>query len=167
MNIAHNTIRMTGTNGGAAFWAASKLDDGYGNINVVNNIIQNETSGYAVNLYNDGNLGTDKINFQNNVMYTAGETFFRAASSTSGDFAAFVAATGATNCVNKQVTFAGNDILEPENTLDGDLLTALPLDYVTTDITGRERPEEDITIGAYEYDWTPVMAAGYRGDVNS
>ena len=45
VNVAYNTIRMTGSNGGAAFWASSKLADGYGNISVVNNIIQNETSG--------------------------------------------------------------------------------------------------------------------------
>ena len=32
VNIAHNTFRMTGTNGGAAFWLSSKLDAGYGNI---------------------------------------------------------------------------------------------------------------------------------------
>ena len=164
VNIANNTFRMTGTNGGAAFWASSALATGYGNVNVVNNIIQNETSGYAVNLYNDGNLGIDKINFQNNVMYTAGETFFRAASSTTGDFAAFVTATGATNCVNKQVTFASDDILMPANDLDGDLLTAQSLSYVTTDITGKTRPATGITIGAYEYDATdavPSMTEGW------
>ena len=162
-NIAHNTIRMTGTNGGAAFWAASTLADGYGNINVVNNIIQNETSGYAVNLYNDGNLGTDKINFQNNLMYTAGETFYRAASATSGDFASFVEKTGATGCVNKEVAFF-EGTAEPMDNLDGDLLTALPLSYVTTDITGKERPATAISIGAYEYDDTdvaPTMAESY------
>ena len=164
VNVANNTFRMTGTNGGAAFWASSKLDEGYGNINVVNNIIQNETSGYAVNLYNDGNLGTDKINFQNNIIYTAGETFFRAASSTSGDFATFVQKTGATNCVNKQVTFASDDILMPANNLDGDLTTAQSLSYVTIDVAGTERPATGISIGAYEYsaeDAVPVMLEGY------
>jgi hypothetical protein len=170
VNVAHNTIRMTGTKGGAAFWAASKLDDGYGNINVVNNIIQNETDGFAVNLYNDVNLGTGKINFQNNVMFTAGTTFFRASSSTTGDFATFVEKTSATNCLNKQVAFVSNDILLPDNTLDGDLLTALPLDYVATDITGRERPAEGRTIGAYEFDDSPrvapTMAEGYPKVLN-
>ena len=164
-NVVYNTIRMKGDAGGAAFWASSKLDDGYGNINVVNNIIQNETSGYAVNLYNDANLGTDKINFQNNVIYTAGETFFRAASSTTGDFATFVEKTGATACVNKQVSFLSENILEPANNLEGDLLTAKALAYVTTDISGKERPAENITIGAYEFDPNandaPVMADGY------
>ena len=165
VNVANNTIRMTGTNGGAAFWASSTLADGYGNVNVVNNIIQNETSGYAVNLYNDNNLGIDKINFQNNVMYTAGETFFRASESTTGDFDAFVTATGSTNCINKQVSFLSENVLEPANTLDGDLLTAVALDYVTTDINGKARPTEGITIGAYEYDTNadiaPVMAEAY------
>lgn len=164
VNVANNTFRMTGTNGGAAFWASSTLADGYGNVNVVNNIIQNETNGYAVNLYNDGNLSADKIKFQNNVMYTAGETFFRASASTTGDFDAFVTATSSTDCVNKQVTFASDDILMPANDLEGDLLTAQTLDYVTTDVTGKERPATGISIGAYEYDATdavPVMAEGY------
>ena len=165
VNVANNTFRMTGTNGGAAFWASSALANGYGNINVVNNIIQNETSGYAVNLYNDGNLSADKINFQNNVMYTAGETFFRASTSTTGDFDTFVEKTGATGCINKQVSFLSENVLEPANTLYGDLLTAVALDYVTTDINGKARPTENITIGAYEYDTNadaaPVMAETY------
>lgn len=164
ISIANNTFRMTGTNGGPVFWASSKFDEGYGvGINVVNNIIQNETNGYAVNLYNDVNLG--KINFQNNVMYTAGETFFRASASTTGDFDAFVTATGSTNCINKQVSFLSENVLEPANTLDGDLLTAVALNYVTTDVNGKVRPTESITIGAYEYDTNanaaPVMAETY------
>ncbi|MBP3768060.1 MAG: DUF4465 domain-containing protein, partial [Prevotella sp.] len=164
VNVANNTFRMTGTDGGAAFWASAKLADEYGNINVVNNIIQNETSGYAVNLYNDGNLGTGKINFRNNLIYTAGETFFRAATSTTGDFDAFVTATGATGCINKQVEFFEGSC-EPKSTLDGDLLTAVALSYVTTDINGTARPAENITIGAYEYDpdvtRIPALAEGY------
>lgn len=164
-NVAYNTIRMKGENGGAAFWASSKLDEGYGNNNIVNNIIQNETDGYAVNLYNDDNLGTDKINFQNNVIYTDGETFYRAASSTSGDFASFVEKTGATGCVNKKVTFLAENVLEPSDDLDGDLTTAKVLTYVTTDITGKERSAENPTIGAYEYDpnaqSAPVMQENY------
>ncbi len=163
VNVANNTFRMTGAKGGPAFWASSKFAEGYGTgINVVNNIIQNETDGYAVNLYNDDNLG--KINFQNNLMYAAGSTFFRAASETTGDFATFVEKTGATGCINKQVEFASNDILMPATTLDGDLLKAVPLSYVTTDVTGKERPTENISIGAYEYsneNVVPMMAEGY------
>ena len=129
---------------------------------MVNNIIQNETDGYALNLYSDANL--TKINFQNNIMYTTGTTFFRAATSTTGDFDAFVTATSATGCVNKLVTFQSDDYLMPATTLDGDLLTALPLSYVTTDIEGYARPTENISIGAYEYSnetETATMAEGY------
>ena len=165
VNVANNTFRMTGENGGAAFWASVALANGYGNINVVNNIIQNETNGYAVNLYNDSNLGIDKFNFQNNIIYTAGETFFRAASGTTGDFATFVEKTSATGCINKKAEFVSDDILEPASTLDGDLLKAQSLSYVTTDINGTARPAENSTIGAYEYDADltriPVIAEGY------
>lgn len=159
--IANNTIRLHGENTGVALWL---LDKPMGeNVNVLNNIIQNEGSGYAVNLYNDENLG--KIAFRNNVIYTAGETFFRASSGNDGDFAAFVQKTGATGCINKQVSFLSDAVLEPADNLDGDLLKALALDYVTTDINGKARPAEDITIGAYEYDAdaasAPVMQDGY------
>ena len=159
--IANNTIRLHGENTGPALWL---LDKPLGeNVNVVNNIIQNEGSGYAVNLYNDENL--DKITFKNNIIYTAGATFFRATSGNDGDFAAFVQKTGATGCINKQVSFLSDAVLEPADNLGGDLLKALALDYVTTDINGKARPAEDITIGAYEYDAdaasAPVMQDGY------
>lgn len=161
VTIAHNTIRMTGTNGGAAFWVSSKFEAGYGNINVVNNIIQNETNGYAVNLYADENLG--KVNFQNNIIYTAGADFFRAATANKGNFDAFVTATGATACINKKVDFLSDNVLEPANNLDGDLLTAKALSYVSTDIAGKARPATGISIGAYEYtpDMVPTMLAEY------
>lgn len=159
--IANNTIRLHGENTGPALWL---LDKPLGeNVNVVNNIIQNEGSGYAVNLYNDENL--DKITFKNNIIYTAGATFFRATSGNEGDFAAFVQKTGATGSINKQVSFLSDAVLEPADNLDGDLLKALPLDYVTTDVNGKARPAEDITIGAYEYDAdaasAPVILDGY------
>ena len=164
VNIAYNTIRVTGSESGAAFWVSNKFDDGYGEgINVVNNVIQNETNGYAVNLYNDANIG--KINFENNIIYTAGATFWRAGSGNEGDFADFAEKNGATDCVNKQVNFLSDDVLEPADDLDGDLTTAKTLDYVSTDITGKERPAENATIGAYEYDASaqsaPEMAEGY------
>ena len=159
--IANNTIRLHGDNTGVALWL---LDKPLGeNVNVVNNIIQNEGSGYAVNLYNDENL--DKITFKNNIIYTAGPTFFRATSGNDGDFAAFVQKTGATGCINKLVSFLSDAVLEPADDLDGDLLKALALNYVTTDINGKARPAENVTIGAYEYDATaiaaPVMQDGY------
>ena len=161
VNFANNTIRLSGENTGAALWLIKALTGE--NINVVNNIIQNEGSGYAVNFYNDENL--TKIAFRNNVMTTAGETFYRASSGTTGNFASFVTATSAEGSINKTLTFLSDAVLEPADNLDGDLLKAVGLDYVTTDITGKARPAESITIGAYEYDAnatsTPAMLEGY------
>lgn len=164
--IANNTIRLNGENTGVALWL---LDKPLGeNVNVVNNIIQNEGSGYAVNLYNDENIG--KIAFKNNIIYTAGETFFRATSGNEGDFTAFVENTGATGSISKKVNFLSDAVLEPADNLEGDLQKALALAYVTTDINGKARPEEDITIGAYEFDadavGAPVMQEGYPAVVS-
>ncbi len=164
VNVANNTIRMTGEQGGAAFWASSKLSEGYGNVLVVNNIIQNESNGYAVNLYHDDNLAEGLFTFQNNTFYTAGETFFRASASTTGDFDAFVEKTGATDCINEKVNFLSDLILEPADDLEGQLLTAKPLSYVSVDVNGTERNAETPTIGAYEYsdeNEPPVLAEGY------
>jgi hypothetical protein len=163
VNIAHNTIRMTGDNGGAAFWLSSKLDDAYGEgINVVNNIIQNETSGYAVNLYNDANLA--KVNFSHNLMWAAGETFFRASSGTEGDFSLFAEKNAADSCFNRQAVFAADDVLEPTSTLGDTLFMTKQLDYVATDINGTAR-RQHATMGAYEYDYDltriPAMAQDY------
>lgn len=159
--IANNTIRLSGENSGAALWLTDKLSGE--NVNVVNNIIQNEGNGFAINLYNDENIG--KLSFLNNTVYTAGDTFYRASSGTTGDYDAFVEATGAVGSVNKAVAFLSDAVLEPADDLDGDLLTAVGLDYVATDINGKARPEENVTIGAYEYDATatsaPVMQDGY------
>ena len=159
VNVANNTFLMKGTNGGAAFWLSSKLDDGYGNINVINNIIQNETNGTAISIYDDANAS--KINFQNNVIYTAGSKFYLPGSQ---DYDYFLTVTGATGTVNKQATFLSDDVLEPANDLDGDLLTAQTLSYATTDLNGKARPATGATIGAYEYSATDealVMNEGF------
>lgn len=158
--IANNTIRLTGSNSAAALRFQGNLSEDAPNIVVVNNIIQNEANNFATYLNSEANAA--KLTFQNNLMYSNGTNF--ASIGGAKTFDEFVTATGATNCVNKQVTFASNDILMPDDDLDGDLLTAQALDYVTTDVTGKARPATGISIGAYEYDATdavPVMAEGY------
>ncbi len=159
--IANNTIRLTGSNSGAALRFQSNISGDEPNITIVNNIIQNEANNFATYLNSEANAA--KLTFQNNLMYSNGSNF--ASIGAAKTFDEFVTATGATNCINKQVTFLSDDVLEPANTLDGDLLTAQSLSYVTTDINGKERPTENITIGAYEYDTNadvaPVMDEAY------
>ena len=159
--IANNTIRLTGSNSGAALRFQSNISGDEPNITIVNNIIQNEANNFATYLNSEANAA--KLTFQNNLMYSNGSNF--ASIGAAKTFDEFVTATGATNCINKQVSFLSDEVLEPANTLDGDLLTAVALDYVTTDINGKVRPTEGITIGAYEYDTNanaaPVMAEAY------
>jgi hypothetical protein len=159
--IANNTIRLTGSNSGAALRFQSNISGDEPNITIVNNIIQNEANNFATYLNSEANAA--KLTFQNNLMYSNGSNF--ASIGAAKTFDEFVTATGATNCINKQVSFLSENVLEPANTLDGDLLTAVALDYVTTDINGKVRPTEGITIGAYEYDTNadvaPVMAEVY------
>lgn len=159
--IANNTIRLTGSNSGAALRFQSNISGDEPNITIVNNIIQNEANNFATYLNSEANAA--KLTFQNNLMYSNGSNF--ASIGAAKTFDEFVTATGATNCINKQVSFLSENVLEPANTLDGDLLTAVALDYVTIDINGKVRPTEGITIGAYEYDTNanaaPVMAEAY------
>lgn len=159
--IANNTIRLTGSNSGAALRFQSNISGDEPNITIVNNIIQNEANNFATYLNSEANAA--KLTFQNNLMYSNGSNF--ASIGAAKTFDEFVTATGATNCINKQVSFLSDEVLEPANTLDGDLLTAQSLSYVTTDINGKERPTENITIGAYEYDTNadvaPVMDEAY------
>ena len=159
VNVANNTFRMKGNSGGAAFWLSARLNDEAQNINIVNNIFQNETNGAAISIYDDTNAA--KLNFANNLVYTAGTTFYLP---NSQNYDYFLTTTGATGTVNKLASFLSDNVLEPANDLDGDLLTAQALSYVTTDINGNSRPATGGTIGAYEYkanDAALIMNEGF------
>lgn len=109
VNFDHNSIRVTNapypvSDGATGLWFSSTLTEGVAaNVNVTNNIVANEATGFAVNLYNDGNL--DAIKFENNTLYTAGETFARASSGTTMDYAAWTTKTGETGGENTLVAF--------------------------------------------------------------
>lgn len=156
VNYANNTIRQTGT-AGAAMWFSGVQD---GEVNVINNVIQNESGSHVYNIYKNDNYG--KIHFANNTVYTTGGTFAKATDDVA-TFDDWTAASGETGSYNKQVTFLSDEILEPENDLDGDLLKAQPLTYVKTDINGTPRAAQP-TIGAYEYNASteaPLMLDAY------
>lgn len=109
VNFDHNSIRVTNapspvSDGATGLWFSSTLTDGAAaNVNVTNNIVANEATGFAVNLYNDGNLSA--IKFANNTLYTAGTTFARASSGTTMDHATWTTKTGETGGENTLVAF--------------------------------------------------------------
>ncbi|MCM1109370.1 MAG: DUF4465 domain-containing protein [Clostridium sp.] len=154
LNIAHNSVRLTGTDG-RAMWFNDSMGEG---VNVVNNIFQNETAGPVYRFYKEANVAT--VNLSHNVISTSGTTFAHA----GGDIATYedwLALSAEADGYNETVSFLSDEILEPAE--EGSLLHAAALDYVTVDITGTPRAGQP-TIGAYEYNASaeaPVVAEGY------
>ncbi len=145
VKVAHNTILMKGT-AGPNLWFSSVMG---GSVNVVNNILQNEGKGYVYNTNKTDNF--QKVAFSNNVVYTNGDFFaFGSSSDKYATFDDWKTASGESDSYNKQAVFLHEEILEPSNDLDGDLLKASVLAYVTKDINETVRATQP-TIGAYEY----------------
>lgn len=155
IDIANNTVRLTGEVAGAALWFNDAMKE---SVTAVNNILQNEAGGYVYRFYKEGNEKT--VTFSNNVLSTSGSVlaFNKTDIATFDDWTAL---TGESNSHAETVTFLSDDILEPA--AEGSLLSALPLAYVTTDICGTPRAAQP-TIGAYEYNGSteaPTVADGY------
>ena len=161
--VAHNTmvLQSEGT-ASSPFYLESAPTTGS---RFVNNIFQQTSKGYAVR-YKNASVINDNISYEHNIIYTP-ETTFGMPTTTVGTFADWKTAVSATDeqgNLNEAAIFASANLLLPKETNDGHLLTAAVLDFVTTDITGKERSTTP-TIGAYEYDADlfviPVMADEY------
>ena len=128
----------------------------------VNNIFQALNMGCAVR-YKNASVATN-VTYEHNLFYTS-ETFgMPTAFSTFADWKTAIGATDEQANLNEQAVFASDNILLLRQDNDGHLLTATPLEFVTTDITGKARSAMP-TIGAYEYDPEvlniPTIAEGY------
>ena len=157
VNIVYNTVNM---NGNAKSTALLLNNAGIENINVLNNILMNNAGGYAYS-YNNADC-VSKPAYAHNVAYTTGSVFAYAKTDIAS-YDDWKAISKETDGQNVAVEFFDNeDILQPK--AEGNLRTAQPLAYVTTDITGTERNATTPTIGAYEFDActeAAVMAEGY------
>ena len=157
MNIAYNTVNMNGNAKSTALWFN---DTGIENMNVLNNIFMNKAGGYAYRYYKAECVG--KATYAHNVAHTSGSVFAYDKSELA-TYEDWKAVSKETDGQNVAVEFFDNeDILQPK--AEGNLRTAQPLAYVTTDITGTERNATTPTIGAYEFDActeAAEMAEGY------
>ena len=157
VNIVYNTVNM---NGNAKSTALLLNNAGIENINVLNNILMNNAGGYAYS-YNNADC-VSKPAYAHNVAYTTGSVFAYAKTDIAS-YDDWKALSKETDGQNVAVGFFDNeDILQPK--AEGNLRTAQPLAYVTTDITGTERNATTPTIGAYEFDActeAAEMAEGY------
>ncbi len=131
----------------------------------VNNIFQASSKGYAVRYRNTASINSN-ITYEHNIVFTPeGNTFGAVSAVDSFDkWKTAVGITDAQGNLSEAVVFASDDLLIPKQTNEGHLLTAASLDFVTTDITGKQRSLTP-TIGAYEFDADlfrmPVLKAGY------
>lgn len=159
VEIANNTIRMNGTS------TASSASPVYINNNVIsskflNNILQNEVGGPVIKVKNESYL--EGISFSKNALYTNNETVFAYAGNDIATFEDWVAKASDANSFAEKTSFLSNKVLEPSAI--GQLNSALPLAYVTTDLAGTIRSTTTPTIGAYEFSTEnirPEMADGY------
>ncbi len=157
VNIVYNTVNINGNAKSAAMYIN---DLNLENVNILNNIFMNQAGGYAYRYYKADCVALPK--YANNVAYTSGDVF----AYDKTDIASYddwKTKSNETDGQNVLVGFYDNeDFLAP--VAAGTLQSALPLAYVTKDITGTERNAETPTIGAYEFDAytdAPVMAEGY------
>ena len=159
--LAYNTV-VTNTPATAASPFYFNAEPAAGS-RFVNNIFQALNKGYAVRYKNT--TVAKNVTYEHNLFYTS-ETFGMP-TATYGTFADWKTAIGATDeqaNLNEAAVFASDNILLLRQDNGGHLLTALPLEFATTDITGKARSAMP-TIGAYEYDPEvlniPTIAEGY------
>lgn len=138
--LANNTIRTSGSAVYPLYIAAKQ-----NNMQVLNNIFQSEETACAVRIHAADDVSTSR--FEHNVLFSDG-TGIAFIDGDISDMEAWKTAVNSTSDHTEKVVFVDADLLRPKE--KGNLIAAEPLDFVTTDITGRLRAEIP-TIGAYEY----------------
>ena len=152
ISLYNNTVRIAG-GGGYCFYTATRNPLSFDNMLLQNNLFQNTTSSPVMWIHSnvDG-----KAKFVNNAFY--GDIVL-----TDTDVDALNALEGNSGNIAEQAEFLSEVDLHLR--AQGNLCTALPVDFITMDADGVERNAETPTIGAYEFvelsEETPVVAEGY------
>lgn len=157
IDIVYNSVNIISTTGKEetyAFYMMEKIQ----NMTVANNLLQNNAKGMVYWLKSKELFS--QISFSNNASYTTGSRFAKA----TDDMATFndwVSLSKEENAVNDSAKFLSNEslyLLEK-----GNLVSAQPLSFVTSDINHIIRHASTPTIGAYEFAEAsmPDVAAEY------
>lgn len=145
--LAHNTVRTSGANAYPLF--IQKKGD---NLQIINNLL------YSKDLPATWLPSASYVTaFEHNLLYSESGKFGKIGSDEYNDIAAWRTAINSTTDISESVQFESAEVLRPKD--KGNLVSAQVLDFVTTDITGRERAAVP-TIGAYE--WKDKIGTGCR-----
>jgi hypothetical protein len=162
INIVYNTVLMKGdASNSACFW--SDIDASLKGVVLQNNIFQNKAGGYAVRLQKESGLTSGEITFNHNVYYSSATNhLFKTGSTEYANLTLWQAVSNDAGSQRMETTFLSDKVLDLlDNT---SLIEAMPLNYVTTDINGRERGTSS-TPGAYQFNiadnTAPVLLSGY------
>lgn len=161
LNIAHNTVLLSSANA-AALSAVVFIDNNAlpESVELTNNLFQNKAGGYVYRLQKAAD--TVAIAWYNNGTYTSGSDYAYLEADVTAE-AWQQAVPSDRDGVVAEAAFINETILGLETL--GEFNNTKPLDWVSADIFGSERPSTGATMGAYEFegglDEAPVMVAGY------
>lgn len=156
LNVVYNSVLLKGE---GSMSAALNINSDMQACSVRNNIFQNEAGGFVARVQKADYVKDTQ--FSNNALFTTGTTFGYFGSNV-GSFEQWCEQAAEKNSVNEQTAFLSEEFLEPAK--EGNLKTAMPLAYVTTDLNGVPRHASAPTMGAYEYADNvpaPAMLEGY------
>lgn len=157
VDIAYNTAVVAGHENNVACY----LNDAMEAMTVRNNIFLARDNGLVYRTYKDADAAA--ITFSNNVLHTNGTVFAQTSSNTKlASFSDWMLKVNEQSSFNEDVAFLSDKMLFPAAA--GNLLNAMPLDFVTTDLLGTVRNVTTPTIGAYEYadaSAVPAFDEGY------
>ena len=143
IHLYYNTVRVAGTNGYCFYNGGSETT--WSNIKLQNNLFQDfTTSGYVALFNNEDRVKATAM--ENNVFYSA--TGIVKEYATTLD--ALNTMVGSTTNKEEKAVFVGdvnNHLLEA-----GNLKSATPVSFITTDLDGKERDAATPTVGAYEFE---------------
>lgn len=159
--IAYNIVLMHCDDASQALHINKVQGEG---VQVLNNILQSLDGGYVYRC--NAQETTPSVRFAHNAVHTSGEVFAYDRDSYAS-YEEWQSVSGEEASTPEQVEFLSDEVLEPSQ--EGGLRNALPLSWVTTDLTGTARDAEHPTMGAYEYnadESAPVLSEGYPAIVN-
>lgn len=157
LELIHNTVNIEPKDDAAVNAVGVFFGGSTPNGRIINNIVQNRTNGYAIQLNREEYATNSGIVFSNNNIFTlnsSGVVYLGGSGANSGilDFDKWMSLGYDVNSINEPVVFESAETLKPVQ--KGNLCNALPVDYIETDIVGTIRSKNNPTMGAYELSTT-------------